>query len=382
MKIIRVDNPEVTTVTSSLLENIEYNSTELSVNNIEDFNINDILLLENVGYELCEIVYITNITDKLIVTSTQYSHKSGILITKLNYDKYKIMRATSEVTDKILIKEGNINYADVYNCIYYIDNTYDASDSLYYYVYYINSITETETLASTLHNENNYGYISVSNFRAETSFTSSEISDSEIEKAIFNGVEYIRDMYRNQEFTGNQDTIFTIDTKMEFADNRGDNIIDKYDIIVFEYDLNTAMRTYLSHKILKIIPASKKIIFKENVPLNPNNQLIFQIPLTFKTQEDIKQTLATVNKLVATNWILQNVDTSKIKSGITSWNAGGVSVNRDVNNIRESVDKNLKLAKYYLERINKTYIEPTKLRSRYSDLNRRYTSGINSRFFR
>jgi hypothetical protein len=163
MKIIRVDNPEVTTITSSLLEDIEYNSTELSVNNIEDFVIGDILLLENVGYELCEIVYVTNITNKLIVTSTQYSHKYNTLITKINYDKYKIMRATSEVTDKSLIKEGNINYADVYNCIYYIDNTYDASDSLYYYVYYINSITDTETLASTLHNENNYGYISVSN---------------------------------------------------------------------------------------------------------------------------------------------------------------------------------------------------------------------------
>lgn len=381
MKIIRVDNPAVTTVTSSLLEDTEYNSTELSISNIEDFNENDILLLENIGYELCEIVYVTDITDKLIVTSTQYSHTASTLITKLNYDKYKIMRSDTEVTEKNLIKEGNLNYANMYNSIYYIDNTYDASDSLYYYVYYINSILETESLATTLHNEENYGYISVSNFRAETSFSETEISNAEIEKAIFNGVEYIRDMYRNQEFTGNQDTIFEIDTKMEFADNTGDNIIDKYDMIIFEYNPNTSMRTYLSHKVLKIIPESKKIIFSQVVPMNPDNQLVFQIPLTFKTQQDIKQTLATVNKLVATNWILQNVDTSKIKSGITSWNAGGVSVNRDVNNIRESVDKNLKLSKYYLERINKTYIESTKLRSRYSDLNRRYTSGINSRFF-
>lgn len=372
MKIIRYNNPDPTTTTTTLSTAIEYNDTELVVADASSLSVDDFILLEDIGHEKCEIVQITVIdSNTLTTTAVTLPHDASITITKLNYDKATIEKSTNGTTYTDLV-EQDLNYADVNNCIQYFDDDVDASDSLYYKIYYYNSSTTTEDLQATLHNEENYGYINVDKFRAETGFTTAEVSNAEVERAIYTSLEWIQDnAYVYHEFDGPQDSVYSILTNMEFADWNGDGVIDKNDIIIYEYDQENLMRRYLSNKIIKVNPDTKKIFFSEQVPISSSNNLVIKIPVTFKQYKDIRGTLQQISKLIATNYILMNVDTSKIKNGVTSWTAGGTSVNRDLSNLKDSIDKNVKNALRLLAQIEKMYTRSTKLRTTYSSLNTR-----------
>lgn len=371
MKIIRVSNPDVTSVTTTLSSAVCSNNSEIEVTDASSLSANDIILIEDVGFEKCEIAIIDSIIDNTLTLTTELtmSHSNSTTITKINYNQYTIKKATVVSSTKTTVVTNTIDYANPINCIEYIDQDYEASDELFYFVYYYNSVTETEYLAETLHQDLNYGYMDVENFRAETAFTESEVSDAEVQKAIYNALEWIQDnAYVTHEFSCANEEYMIIDDALEFADYNGDNVIDYKDFIIYEYDSNS-FRRYLSSKIAKIIPESKKILFTESLPINSQNTLVIKVPLTFKKLGEILYSLKTVTKLIATNWILENVDTSKIKSGITSWTAGGTSVNRDLNNLRESIKQNLFNANRVLTQIAKIYIKPTKLRTRHSSLN-------------
>lgn len=382
MKIIRYDNPQVTQVTTSLKNDVDYNSEEIEVLLATSFNVNDYILIEDAGNELCEIVQITNKNGNILsITPTTLHHKTNATITKLNYNKFKITKSSTEDGSYSEVAEDDLDYSNPHNIIFYTDEDINASDKLYYKVYYVNTHTSTEDLQATLHNEKNYGYIDVDMFRAETGFTPQEVSDSEIERAIYHSVEWIQDnAYVYHEFDGNRDNTFNINTHLEFADFNGDRLIDKNDFLVYEFNPTTLIKTYLNHKIIKILPRSKRIIFNSTIPKNINNQLVLQIPLTFRKLENIKSSLATICKLIGTNWILRNVDTSKIKGGITSWTAGGTSVNRDLSTLRQSLECNLNDARRILTQVCKIYIKSTKLRTERSSLNQRqrYLSGYTS----
>lgn len=382
MKIIRYNNPPVTQTTTTLGSDVGFNSNEIEVLLAASFNTNDYVLIEDVGNELCEIVQITNKNNNtLSITPTTLPHKSGASVTKLNYNKFKIEKSSSLDDEFEDLDEIDIDYSNPHNILYYIDESNNASDKLYYKIYYKNSENAVEDLQATLNREKNYGYIDVETFRLETGFTQSEVSDSEIERAIYHSVEWIQDnAYVYHEFNGNKDNNFIINTELEFADFNGDSLIDKNDFLVYEFNPTTLVKTYLNHKIIKILPNSKRIYFNSTVPSNPNNQLILKIPLTFRKLDTIKSSLATISKLIATNWLLRNVDTSRIKGGVTSWNAGGTSVSRDLSTLRQSLEGNLNDARRILTQVCKIYIKQTKLRTERSSLNQRqrYMSGYTS----
>ena len=374
MKIIRYENPEVTNVTTTLLESTDFDKDKLKVGNTSNFNVDDILLIEDVGNEKNEIVYITSIDNNEITVTPKLvlPHERNTSITKLNYDKFKIERSDAKDGTYEKITEQILDYANPHNIIEYFDMSEGASDKLFYKVIYYNSITEDALESDVLHLEMNYGYIDVDTFRAETGFLENEVSDSEIERAIYHSIEFIQDdAFVTHEFEGGHDSMFNIETRYEFADWNGDGIVDKKDMIIYEYDYNTTIRRYLGSKVSKIMPKSKKIFFKEQVPTKMNQTLVMKIPLTFKRYDEVRSALATISKLIATNWILRNVDINKVRNGITNWNAGGTSVTRDTNAIQESINNNLRKAKSLINQIRKIYSRPTKLRTQASMLNYR-----------
>lgn len=377
MKIVRYKNPNVTTVKTNIISDIDINTTEIEVVDSSSFSVGDFVLIEEVGHEYCEIVKISNITGNVLqVSTTNLPHINNTFLTKINYDKYIIQRSYDNET-YVLLHTGELDYSEVYNNIFYIDESADASDKLYYKVLYYNSETATTDEQIILHNEKNYGYITVDEFRRDTSFSKAEVSDSEVEKAIYKALEWIQDnAYVYHEFNEGIDNTFVILSNLEFADWNGDSVIDKNDVIVYEFDQRTLTRRYLSDKLVKVFPKSKKLLFSETVPTNPANQLVIKIPMTFKQLGTIKATLAAVSKLIATNHILRDVDTSKIKGGITSWNAGGTNVNRDLSSLENSINKNLETARRLLTQICKLYTRRTTLRTEQSSLNvrQRYNS--------
>lgn len=376
MKIIRYENADVGSINTIMAENVGHGDTEFLVDNATGFDINDFILMEEVGHEKNEIVRITNIDENnLFTTPINMPHEKNVKITKLNYDKFKITKQTTSDTKEKDVVKAKFDYAHEHNLIEYVDMSDDANDSLIYNVYYVNSYTDTEDKQVSLQNEFNYGYISVDKFREETSFQKDEATDMEIESAIYTAFQWIKDnIYFIQEYDNidtNSDIFIRVPTRLEFADYNGDRVIDKRDIIVYEYNPSTYTRIYHASKIINIDTRSKIIRFSEKLPLNSQNQLVVKVPLTFKKYEDINSILSNISKLKATNVLLRDIGTSKIKGGVTSWSAGGTNVNRDINNISGSIEFNDKQAKELSNSINKFYSARTKLRTRRSSLDDR-----------
>jgi len=375
MKIIYFDNPIPLDIGTRLLSKVEANSNTLNVENASIFSINDIILIEEVGCEIFEIKEIKAINENTITLNSPvaYDHNFLTKVTKLNYDKLKITRGASLNETFTDIYEDYINYADEHNRLVYYDRDLIANDEMYYKVYYLNSVTGAEVLGATLHKEDNFSYISVDKFRQQTGFTEDEASDGVIIDGLINALEWIRDnAYFVQTLKGAEpDTTFTLDLDgMEMADWNADRKIDKYDLVAYEHDNESEINTYITHKIVKVIPDGHKIFFLDKVP-TPGKTLFLTIPVTFKKYNEIQESLAEISKLLATNYILQNTSINKFRQGITSWNAGGTSVSRDPSALSQSIENNLNSAKQILDRIVKLYAKPSKLRTTYSSLDRR-----------
>jgi hypothetical protein len=385
MKIIRYNLPEPTTTTTTTSAVLSVSDTSFAVADASSFSADDFILFDIRGSEFNEIRKIDGIVSNTITITegVELPHDSGITITKLNYDKYKITKSSDNVTYTDVVT-GDLDYYNQFGKIEYKDTSVGASDSLYYKIYYYNSESETESLQDTLVNENNYSYISIDEFKSETGFTSDDLSDDEISNALLYAVEWIQDNAYNKIrlTTTSADTLFELDLNgMEFCDWYGEGSITTNDVEVYEYDAENYIRYNINYLIAKIFPDTKKLVFKESVPRD-GRELTIVAKVGFKTLDDSKQTLRNISKLMATNYILTNVDTSKIKNGITSWNAGGVNVNRDLNSVKDSVQKNYEQAKTVLNNILKIYMKITKLRTRYSSLNSTYSGNNRGVSFR
>ena len=378
MKIIRYDNPETSTTITRTANDVKYNDSEIIVEDITGLSIGDFLLLEDIGHEKAEIVKILGINGTtLTISPTTIHHAPNTILTKLDYDKFKITKSAEKTGTYTEVVIGDLDYSNPHNIIYFVDDSIDSSDLLYYKLFYYNSETDVEIEQKIFHKDNNYGFINIEKFRQETAFTESEVVDSEVERAIYTSLEWIQDnAFTWHEFDGPRDRTFSINSPLEFADWNGDNNIDKYDMIIYEFDPRTLMRRYLGNKLIKVLPNSKKIMFSENVPINVNNQLVIRIPMTSRKLETVKGTLANISRLIGTNYLLQNVNTANIRTSITSWNAGGVSVNRDIGSLQSSIEANLATARRLMSQVCKTYMRATKLRTDVSSLNyrQRYTN--------
>lgn len=375
MKIIYFDNPLPLDIGTRLLSKAEANSDTLSVEDSSVFSINDIILIEEVGCEIFEIKKIVAITDNTITLDSpiNYTHNFLAKVTKLNYDKIKVERGASETDTFTEIYNDYIDYANEHNRLEFYDRSLIANDEMYYKIYYCNSVTGTEVLIDTLHEEDNFSYISVDKFRQETGFTDEEVSDGVIIDGLISALEWIRDnAYFVQTLKGAEpDTTFILDLDgLEMADWNADRKIDKYDLVVYEHDNESEINTYITHKIVKVIPDGHKIFFLDKVP-SVGKTLFFQVPVTFKKFDEIHASLAEISKLLATNYILQNTSINKFRQGITSWTAGGTTISRDPSALSQSIENNLNTAKLILDRIVKLYARPSKLRTTYSSLDRR-----------
>lgn len=365
MVVIKYDNPDVTTTTTTLSTDSTYGAIIISVADGSSFSTNDFILIESQGSEGNEIAKILTVVSNVITVTAglELSHKEGITITKLDYDQFII----SESTDNAAWTElttGDLEYQDSANKIRY--EYTDWAYANYYKIEYYNSHDSTTTLATIQHNEDDFGYITISDLRNECNITTS-ITDATLIEGILKGVAWIKDVIYNTKTleTNQQDTTYILDTEgMLLADWNCDGVIDKEDFTIYEVDVDDK-RTYLLHKVAKVFSRSARIEFKENVP-SVRKTLVIQSPVTFRPLKDILSTLRQVNKLLAVNYILSNVPTERLVKGEFSWTAGGTTVTYDPNLIQEAIIKNEEFIKTIANGILKTYIRKSKLRTTYS----------------
>ena len=369
MKIIFYPLPEPTQTLTHVADDVSYGDVIFDVLDASALSVNDFVLMQERGSEYNEIVKIAAIDNNELSIpqpGVTLNHSVNILVTKINYDKYRIYSSPDNDV-YTLIKEDLLDYSNKYSSIHFIDD--EGNDNLFYKIYYYNSHTDTEDLQATI-NDNTISNISIDEFKRDSTFDSNTLNDAEISSALRAGLEWVQDnAYKTTIVeTMQQDNVFTLDLSgMVFCDWNGDNSINANDMIVYEED-RQGNRYYINYLINKVLPNSNRVLFKTLVPRD-DRLLVFNIKTTFKPLDEIKTTLKTIIKLIATNWILRNVDTSKIKGGITSWSAGGTNVNRDMNAVKDSVDKNYQEAQRLLHQLLKIYMQPTKLRSTYSHLN-------------
>lgn len=379
MKIVKYALPSVTSTNTTISNNIAVGTTILPVVSSTGLAANDFLLIEEQGAELNEIVKISSVDSATQITLTsgvQIAHLSSTKITKILYNQYKITRSDALAGTYTTLVTANLDYAESHGQIVYVDESVTGSDQMYYKVYYVNSHTPSEVLQATLNNQDNFSYITVSQFRNETGLSTSIIPDGDVYDALNSGVEFIRDeIIRTQTSygTSSPDSTYIIDLNNYYmADTNADRVLNKDDLVVFEYDTQKEMRIYVPHKITKIIPNPLTVFFDEEMPRN-SRQLVFMVPVTFKSNDNIRSTLKTVNKLLAVNYVLTNVAGDKVKSAVLSWTAGGTTVNKDPNIVAQIVENNtVKAKKLISEILQGLYVSPTKLRTKISSLNQSY----------
>jgi len=381
MKRIKYVLPDITTTTTTSNGAVEVDDTTIIVDDVSSFSQDDIILIEERGCELNEIRSISSISGSTFTLSAglTFPHKDEITITKISYDEYKIEKSEVGVT-YIEFATGNLDYSNKYNNIEVLDDTTTGSDNYYYKVYYVNSVSVTEAFQATLNKEENFSFISLTAFRAESKFSTADVTDATMAAALYSGMEWIQDAAFNTMTltTTDQDNIFDLELEgMNIADWFGEGEVNKKAVVVYEVSNEGDYLNYSKNYLIsKILQDTRRIVFKSDLPTS-NRTLIMKIPVTFKPNDEIAVALRSINRLIATNYILMNVDTSKIKSGVTSWSAGGTNVNRDLNALRDSIDKNISEANRIISSVLKIYMKKTKLRSRRSSLNRNYSSGMN-----
>lgn len=353
--------PSPTSTTSTLAAAIAIGGTSVDFADASSFSANDFVLLEVQGHEYCEILKIDSKSGDTVTftAGAVLPHSSGITVSKLSYDKYRIEESKNN-SDWTTLVTGDLDYSHKHQQIVYEYTSWSKDN--YYRISYYNSETSTAAVQATQNNVDQFGWITLAELRSEPDIPT-HLEDSILINAILFGREYIRDKaftYRIVR-TSERDTDYELDLDMmEFADWNSTGNINVDDFIIYEED-NNGIKTYLPHKVAKIWPDSHRILFSETVPTT-NSALVFWAPATFRQYDRIKQSLRLVNKLKAVNYILSNVPISQLSTGGPSWTAGGTTVNKEPTTIQQTIKENEEIIKKEMTNLVKVYIRPSRLR--------------------
>jgi len=376
MKEVFYRNPEVTALKTTTNETLEYGETAITVADSSIFSANDFVLFEDQGNEYNEILKISTVDSPTQITLSgeiQYPHVSGISITKLDYDKFMIEKSIDGASYTELVRES-LDYSNKHNRIEYYDDL--GLDSYYYKVYYRNSHTDTNVQQTILNNEDNFSWITLAKFQSQSGLDS-QYSDFAIEALRF-GVESIRDDLFFQKVLSTTDRDVQFDLNLEgfkLADNDGNREIDKDDMIIYEYDIENNIKTFLNHKIVRVFVDNPKIVFKERVP-TPGRILYIEVPVAQVKYSDYKRSYEAINKLYAINYLLGDKTPDVVKNAILDWTAGGTSVTRNPSITEEIITKNEEKIKTLMKDLMlKTYLKRTKLRTRRSSVSAKGVQG-------
>jgi len=384
MKRILYNNPAVTTTTTDTDAALAYGDTDITVDDASSFSADDILLIESVGNEFGEIRIVDSITNNTITLTVaiEYPHISGVTVTKLSYNQYKITYSNTNNDFEALVT-GDLDYADKHNRIDYVTYTNGVNDNTYLAIYYYNSVTEVEILQDTLYQQDNYSWCTEADFKSQIGITTSSNSEF-IYEALRHGVESMGDdlFFNKVVETTDADVQFDIDLAgYVVADFDGNRLIDKNDIIAYEYDTANNLITYISHKIVKLFngKGAPKVIFSERVPTS-GKTLVITIPVAQVEYDSYRSSYSEINKLYAVNYLLNNSTNKSVKDAIMGWSAGGTTIDKGPTTTADVIEKNDKRIRMLMkDLLQKAYVKPTKLRTQRSILNARSRSNTGVR---
>jgi len=339
-KIITYQNPDISKEeTTTLSSAISPTDTTLNVVSSADFNVNDYIVIDVVGSDICELRQIATIPNSTTITITEgvnFTHGVMTKITKSLFNQMRLYRSADNIT-YTLIDTKPIDYQDPYNRVEFIDNM--GNDNYYYKVEYWNSTTSIGVMSSPIKTLTQIGYINIEDFKKETGIKI--VEDDIISHAIkFGAQQIIRKIYSKRSYqTTLKGTRFEIPVHdLEFADSDLDDQITKHDFLIYERSPD-GIRTYVNNDV-NDIDVDRHIIFFNNEHPTKDNTLVFEFYLTYRKLNELDEILRRLNLLYAVNYIFRNIPFKRLQRGIGSWTINGVSVSFESGMMNDIVKQN------------------------------------------
>lgn len=318
-----------------------------------------------------------------LLAGTVFAHGRQTAVTKLDADQIKIYRSTDGGATYVLLATVSIDYASPQKTTEYTDTTGD--NTMYYQFAYYNSVLAFEFARSEpIGPTADYyaiGYITVDEFIALTGMKCA--GEELVSEAIAYGANEIRRrMYTPRLYqTGNpvQEHCLPVHPRLTFADTDLDNRpINKLDFYAFEEDLDTmglpGIRTDVTSDIIAVDVDRRTVKFSVARPTAQKRLNIVWHETWEKLKFDQLQTtrsgqkrwmnihLKNMNKLLAVNYLFENVPFAVLQRGIPTWSLNGVSVSFEYDLMQKVMDDNMKRFNTILQSIEVPYLAFTQFR--------------------
>ena len=315
----------------------------ITLNDTTGLSSGDLLLVEEFGCEVGEVLIISSINgDEVVFTNNfLYEHPSNVPLNKVNYDEFVVERDDGNGFEEIF--SGSIDYNNSHNNIVYVDDSAESSLKKSYRIIGVNSVTTNSDVLAEFGETRGVGWVTYDEIIQELNINESDIDESLILQSMQLAINRINDSITSQKIydANSSDYSFIFNDEWFFHDFNADGVIDTDDLYVYELDVERDVAFFKNYLINKITNTrqSKRISFKKKLP-KLGRDLKFFIPSTYNYVDDIKSILRRVTKLMITNNILSKSTNENLMFGVSSWSAGGTNVNRDSRSVSDLIKSN------------------------------------------
>lgn len=361
MKVITYPNPDLKDMEYTIIaEDITAGATVLKVINTEGYEVDDYIVIEQVGCEIAELGQIGTIDTVSQITlkaGIKFAHGKLTPIRKTYFNQAKLNRS-SDGTTYSTIDTINIKWEDHNNQIVISDSS--GSDDYFYQIEYFNSENSLSIKSSPIKTMTPTGYLTIGEFKEESGIRG---NDNVISRALFYGAENIkRKLFTAREFKSTvEGTKFELPVEsLEFADRNLNGEIDTTDFTVWE-EATDGVRTYVTSDI-SAIDVDRHLITFTNTHPTDGKTLVFEFELTYRKLTEFFELLRRLNTLYAVSYIFRNIPIGRLQTGIGSWSLNGVNINFEATQVSDTVKENKAEIDSILSDIAKVYTRKTRMR--------------------
>jgi hypothetical protein len=363
--VIKVNNPDNSNNTfSSLTADAPIGATILSVVDSTRLSVNDYIIVGKEGIETAEIVKITAISNDVTIVTTALAngHNSGEDIRKTRFNKMEIYRSLTESGAQTLLATIDIQVENSQKNTIYYDTLGDST--MWYQVVFFNNVS-IERVYGTIFKGGVHEYATLTDFRMQTGLSTDDISDDKVKYYLNEAYIHIRDdgylWFRgdilNNTTTPAGQTRWYFQKKF-IADGDLNNIVDKDDLTVWEYDSYDQVDITAQVSSLNVL--SGYITLNTGYPTT-NRSVKADFYIAKRPIEEIQTHLrdAAINNAA---WLIMREMSLRItKKGVNSYGIDGINVSKSKDELTKSMDEYLKKYEYHLSLIKPSYVKSTKI---------------------
>ena len=363
--VVKTSNPDNTNNPfSNLIADAPTGSTTLRVVDTTRINVDDYLIIGKEGTETSEVVKTTSITspNEISVTALDNGHYSGEEIRVIRYNKVEVYRSDTQTGPQTLLATIDIQVENPLKETVYYDNLGD--ETKWYQIAFLNQVTVNRVYGDIFQG-GTHEYASVQDFRMQTGFSQTDVSDEKVKwylqeaynHILHEGYVFIRGDLLNKMTTPTGETRFYFNYRY-IADGDLNNLVDKNDLKVFEYDNFT--ETDITAQVASLNVLQGFITLNSGYPTSGKSvkaqYYIANRPLE-ELQFELKE--ASIN---SANWlVMREMGLNFTKKGVVSYSVDGISVSKTKSEFDKVMAEYERKYQYYIWIIKPMYVRGFKV---------------------